>query len=526
MLLPFLLLYWADMWRHTMFFDEVNAWAISAASPTLGRLFHYVHYEGHPWLWYFILWFPSRLTHDPVAMKWVEAAIGTAILLLVGLLSPFSYRQRALILAGYFFLWEYTVMCRMYSVMLLLVLLYVVRRVRKPEGVLGSCALLGLAANTDLTGVLLASALLVEYVFSSCLLVPRRERRAALRRWIPSLALYAALVALSIASLWPAKDISWQSSGRLGAQALNRHRIDASIGNMIAAPWWPISPQFPHRFWGTSVVDARWLYLLVPLVLFVYWTAFRRDRNLLLLMFCTLLFGIAFADIVYPGRPRHWGIAFISFLVGLWFQAARAAPETQPQNTQAADHAHPTHAAPVARTPRWSPWTWALLALSALAGVTAVASSWYRPFSRAREAAQWLQRNQPGQPVTGMPDVSFASLAEEMQQRVYFPECNCFDTFKLFSRQREDLPESAVPSAVNRTLDTLGRDQILFTYFHPFDATELERFRSAGLAVQPVASFLGADMLTENFVIYRIRRVRQPAGALPASSGGAGRRLR
>ena len=70
---PFVLLFWVNIAHHTMFFDEVNAWGISAASPTLSKLFYYVHYEGHPWLWYFILWFPSRLTHDPVAMKWVEA---------------------------------------------------------------------------------------------------------------------------------------------------------------------------------------------------------------------------------------------------------------------------------------------------------------------------------------------------------------------------------------------------------------------------------------------------------------------
>ena len=48
--LPFLILYWVDLAHHTLFFDELNAWAIAAASPTLPKLFHLVHYEGHPWL--------------------------------------------------------------------------------------------------------------------------------------------------------------------------------------------------------------------------------------------------------------------------------------------------------------------------------------------------------------------------------------------------------------------------------------------------------------------------------------------
>jgi hypothetical protein len=41
--LPFLLLYWTDLAHHTLFFDELNAWAIAAASPTLPALFHLIH---------------------------------------------------------------------------------------------------------------------------------------------------------------------------------------------------------------------------------------------------------------------------------------------------------------------------------------------------------------------------------------------------------------------------------------------------------------------------------------------------
>src|SRR5215469_11751073 len=110
--------------------------------------------------WVNIVWFPSRLTHDPVAMKWVEAALGTTIIVVIGTLSPFTYKQRALILSGYFLVWEYTVMCRMYSVMLLLTLIYLLRRTRAGDGFIANCALLRLVDNTDMTGVLLSGALL------------------------------------------------------------------------------------------------------------------------------------------------------------------------------------------------------------------------------------------------------------------------------------------------------------------------------------------------------------------------------
>ncbi|HEV2577564.1 MAG TPA: hypothetical protein VGU25_10170 [Acidobacteriaceae bacterium] len=485
--LPFLLLFWVDIAHHTMFFDEVNAWAISAASPTLSKLFYYVHFEGHPWLWYFILWFPSRLTHDPVGMKWVEAALGTANILILGLLSPFTYKQRALILGSYFLVWEYTVMCRMYSVMLLLVLLYVVLRLRKPDCVVGCCALLGLAGNTDMTGVLLSGALLVEYAYSSYFDVAREQRRAVIRRWVPGVLAYVALVGLSIATLWPAKQISWQSSGHLGSHALDRHRIQASIGNMVAAPWWPISPKFPHHFWETSVVEARWLYLLVPVVLFAYWWTFRRDRNLLLLMGCTLAFGILFADFVYEGRVRHWGISFVSFVVGLWLQSV--------QNEGKGE-----------RRVRWSRWTYLLLGMSAVAGAFAVYGSWAHPFSRAREAAFWLKQNEPNAALVGAGDVSFGSVAEEMQRPVYFLECRCVDTFKLFSKDREVFPESQLPLRFNLAMQDLHTNQLVFVFYRPLADDDTKRLTSAGLQAVPLTSFPGADSALESFYIYRISR--------------------
>ena len=106
-----------------------------------------------------------------------------------------------------------------------------------------------------------------------------------------------------------------------------------------------------------------------------------------------------------------------------------------------------------------------------------------------------------------MPDVSFASLAEEMQRPVFFLECECMDTFKLFAKDREDFDETDIPLRVNRGLDILGRNDILFVFFHPFGPEDIERLHAAGLTEEPVKSFTGADMKSENYYFYRIKRV-------------------
>jgi len=110
------------------------------------------------------------------------------------------------------------------------------------------------------------------------------------------LAVYAALIVIAVATLWPSKGISWQSSGHLGSQAFFPHRIGRSITNLIASPWWPIDAAFPRRFWRTTPVVSRRLVALGAVVLFVYWRAFRRNRNLLVLITTALVLGIVFAD--------------------------------------------------------------------------------------------------------------------------------------------------------------------------------------------------------------------------------------
>jgi hypothetical protein len=488
--LPFLLLYWADLAHHALFFDELNAWAIAAASPTLPKLFHLVHYEGHPWLWYFLLWFPSRFTHDPRGMLWVVAPVGTAIYLVVGMLSPFTRLQKVLIFMSYFVAFEYTVMNRMYGVMFLMALLYVWRRMRKPEGVVGNVLLLGVMANTDMTGLLLSAALVLEYAYDRYHATTTTKINSDSKGGgLLAAGIYVVMILLSVVSLLPAPDLSWQSTGHLGANSVHPKFLVRVSTNMIAAPWWPISHEFPRRFWETDAQVQRSLVLLVPIVLLAYWRILRRDRNLLILMGLTLTFGILFADIVYVGRVRHWGIAFITFLLCLWMQNDKRERQG------------------VERPQAWLFSAYALMTLSAISGVAAIYSSWTHPFSQAKAAAEWIRQNEPKDVLLiGSPDVSFASVAEELQRPVFFMECYCADTFKLFSKQREDYPDDEVVPRLLNSLNLLNSSSAVFVFWRALKPQEVAELKAHYLSVSLSKAFSGADSFFENHYIYRIKR--------------------
>jgi hypothetical protein len=54
--MAFLLVMLVNLAHHAMWRDELNAWGIAVASPSLADLFHNMHYEGHPALWHALLW--------------------------------------------------------------------------------------------------------------------------------------------------------------------------------------------------------------------------------------------------------------------------------------------------------------------------------------------------------------------------------------------------------------------------------------------------------------------------------------
>jgi hypothetical protein len=243
---PFILLFLAQLAHHEMWRDELNAFGIAVASPTLPSLFWHLHYEGHPWLWYLLLWVVTKFTTSVVGVKILQAVIGTSIYLLIGLGSPFSRFEKILLFLCYFISFEYTVVSRMYGVVLLLLLIYIRQRVLHPDRLLGGAVLLGLMASTDMMGILLSGALAVEYVFS--LWTAEDELSTATRRRLVfASGIYLGLTALSIWSLIPAPDVSWRTTEHPFAYAGSfRHLLQVMVRSIVM----PYFPELqPGSFW-------------------------------------------------------------------------------------------------------------------------------------------------------------------------------------------------------------------------------------------------------------------------------------
>jgi hypothetical protein len=487
--LPFAGFFLAQLIHHQPWQDELNGWGMAVASHNLAALYHFLHYEGHPSLWYLLLWIAARWTHSPWGMTFVEALVGIGIYLVIGLLSPFSVPEKLLLFLSYFVSFEYTVMSRMYGLCFLLVLLYVMVRARHPEKVVILACLLGLIANADIVGLILSGALIVEYAVAVLSATPAESRPNPKQVWAGS-AVYLALLAFCVWSIWPARDTSVRSAGRILSWAGSLKHLRHVVAAYTAVPLFPLSSKFPDHFWGYHSSVHSWFYWLAPPFLAgtVYFL-FRRQKNLLLLIGVTVAGCILFFDLMFvQPAVRHVGVTFMAFVVALWL--------------------------PRYRNPAIPQMAVLLLTANAVAGILAVYGQWHRPFSNASAAAHWIRSHGlENAALLGSTDLGVAGVAEELDRPVYFLDCSCTDRFLLFSSRRDGFDNTQVVPRIAAAQEHVPLAGAILILTRSLTSAEVHSLGHDRLSAVPVARFTGAEVLGEDFFLYRLEK--RPDSRLP-----------
>jgi hypothetical protein len=493
--LPFLVLLYVQLAHHVMWRDELNALAITWASPTIPSLFWHIHHEGHPWLWYVILWIPSRFTQSVLVLKVVQGIVSTAIILFVALRSPFRTWEKALVLAGYFFVFEYTVVSRMYGVMLLIFVVYLWQRTTRPENPILGAVLLGLMASVDTIGIILSFALLLEHAYTA---FTQRDKSPLFSRRmaISASAVYAAILLFAVWSAKPAADISWRTTGRPFKDAKSiSHLYDAFL-NYSILPFFAVKSPRSHFFWNPDLHLGGLVYTVpMLLILGMVYISFRNRTSLLLLIGFAIVAGTMFRHLIYPGYERHFGIVFLAFLAAVWVVRAE----------------NPAALLPIP--------VYFLLGISALSSVWATIGSWKHPFSYDEAAAKWIVANHlENMPLVGEEDTSVIGVAEYLHRPIYQIECECVDTYLLFSSRRDDFTKSDAPRRILRAAHFYHDQPLLFVRVYPMKPDEEQGLKAEGFQIEPLATFKEAEEIAENFYLYRLTLSSPARSGAPATS--------
>lgn len=452
----------------------MQAWWIVVDNPDLRDVFHILHYEGHPSLWYLILWSVGRFTSSLVALKLVNAAIVIPIFMLIGLASPFSRLEKALLLLGYFVIFTFTVSSRVYSLALLLTVAYACLRSAPVRRDWGCAALLGLIANTTAFGTILAAALTVEFALYET--PGKRRDLAAFRAALPMLALVALGAGAALLTAWPAADKSVDIDAA-AAIGFSFQRLLTFIIAVFMLVFVPVPQPWWHPLPFSTVAQTATLMLLVIVAI---WRLGRRGWGDGLILWITIIGTVAFLyRFMSHYGARHVGTVFLAFLVVIWL---RRRGDTG-----------------VGRV------ALALLVLNAIGGIHAAAEAWVVPMSNAGPVARYLEAQGLDEDFVFTNQRDGAPLAGMLDKPVFFPQCRCFRRYMDWSNKEDGYDPHQEFAILREALDTRGRRESIVVFNAPLDDEQLDEAREAGFTIEKLTSFTGALVTQEDYWLYRAK---------------------
>ena len=288
----------------------------------MGALIHNSRGEGHPLLWYLLLWAISRATRSLVAMQLLHLTIATAAAACVLWRAPFRRWQRAALIFGYFPLYEYSAISRNYALGMLLLFVFCIVAVRSPRPYMKLVVVVILMGSTSVYGLVVGGAVAAGVALDEYVRWRWHHGRIVWRRVRYALVVSAGGLALVVAQYIPALS----SPGATGfTSAVREDRVRGAIAPFAGLI--PV-PNIETRFWGTNIFDglvdgSGRVVIGLALLVFLAWCL--RDRPAALV---TWLLGCAALGVLslqgYQGYMRHAGHFFLLFVATCWMRTSFA----------------------------------------------------------------------------------------------------------------------------------------------------------------------------------------------------------
>ena len=281
--------------NHELWFDEIQAWGRIIEAKSLFDLLAHLPYEGHPPLYYLLL-YPLKWISTSVNLLKIFHALQIVLCLwLIHYKSKLNLEAKILILGNYYLLFEYGIFTRPYLLgfCLLFLLVYAHTQGLKRLKVLVLCLLPMLHAFL--------------FVISACYLLLLFIKKEKLKTFIlPSI-----IHLLIFFYMLPPNDLKIYG---ITHSSFGLKRF-IWIFNNIARSFFPMF-EFKLDFWNTHILDNSTLILtlLSFMTLFIIYFTLKKKKILFLWFGLSLGSLFLFSYLKIQGSYRHYGIAFIFFL--------------------------------------------------------------------------------------------------------------------------------------------------------------------------------------------------------------------
>ncbi len=432
---------------HSIWRDEGQAWLIARDS-SFWSLFSLAKYEGSGMLWHIILYPFAHLGLPVESMQIINFCFAVLAIYSIVRYAPFSIWMKMLIISGYFFIFEYSVIARSYGLSVLLlcsIALIYKTRITKP---IRYGIFLGLLMYTNIHSFILVCVLLLSYMHD---VYAHRQEFVSHKKRIIVICGICILIGLQTYTLIPPDDL-WARTKNTYTSMDIKHITTALQG--VTHAFIPIPHETVH-FWNSSYVDTYGFGILVALcILLISCIPLRNNRKILIIYigYASLLLLLFFTK--RNQLMRHEGFLYMSWFFALWI----ARDEKPEENSLTIPYF--------------------IFLMHMIGGIVSLGYAYAYPFSKDKDMGTYINTLPDNNPILLYPEWRYQGVLSYIQPKKRYycvqaqKECSfttwttAYDRYVSTDEIKKDLQmfDSAYPDGYYVLSDTLMDTQYTLIY--------------------------------------------------------------
>jgi hypothetical protein len=413
--------------NHEIWLDEAHHWLLARDSASIMELITNMKYDGHPALWNILLFTITRFTHNPVWMQVIHGLISISATYFFVAYSPFRFLQKAIFLFGYFVLYEYSIISRNYSLLLLLLfaLTAIISRPQRQFLLIGF--LLAILVNVHLFGCFISISIMLYVLLTEYGKLGGRVLRKDI---LIGVLLFCLGLVLSVMQIFPPEDSPFIS---MYDKATFFDRMETVLSGFIKA-FVPIPDFLNQHFWNSNflIVYAKPLAAIITVLLVFLPALLLVHRPFEMIFFYVAVSGILF--FIYTAgiaSQRYFGLLYIVFIQALWLSKSNRVPQGLFNMKRIPFFFPETIRSTITST---------LFFVQMVAGLITYALDLSKPFSSGREVAEFLKSDFGNNVDLITSHVAFPSLCAYTQKKMYVLKDEKLESFIHWNKGFSTLP--------------------------------------------------------------------------------------
>lgn len=303
-LLSYLLLTIAMIFFHEPWRDELQALSIVKTSNSFYDIFEVTKYEGHPSLWFIILYIIQLFSNSILLVQFAHLSIIFCGIVIFLKKAPLNIKYKILTIFGYFFTYEYSVIFRNYG--LGVTLLFLAYYFLEKKKLISASLITFLALQTNIYAVFISIALWMVIFLDYY----KKDLKNLL------IASFIVLIGttFSILDIIPPSDSGFAVGYQKNLQSLF----------VITKAFIPI-PTLEIDFWNNNIIfyyinNNSLLNIISIFILISCLYCLKESKKAQLFFIISFSLIIGFTTFKFTGSLRHHGYLFITFISSLWLK--------------------------------------------------------------------------------------------------------------------------------------------------------------------------------------------------------------